>query len=106
MQKHDKALVGFPQEDRTNVHGSSIYGASAVLKNQQHSWQRSSPRMPWRPSRAMMGVMIRAAKGSAHHQPKAAFSNKPLRRMAAKSLQNWLCLASAFIAALPSSWPT
>src|SRR5207244_8335104 len=71
MQKHDKALVGFPQEDRTNVHGSSIYGASAVLKNQQHSWQRSSPRMPWRPSRAMMGVMIRAAKGSAHHQPKA-----------------------------------
>src|SRR5438034_1443957 len=42
LQKHDKALVGFPQEDRTNVHGSSIYGASAVLKNQQHSWQRSS----------------------------------------------------------------
>src|SRR5437773_21206 len=84
MQKHDKTLVGFPQEDRTNVHGSSIYGASAVLKNQQHSWQRSSPRMPWRPSRAMMGVMIRAAKGSAHHQPKAAFSNKPLRRMADK----------------------
>src|SRR5207245_5023517 len=101
MQKHDKALVGFPQEDRTNVHGSSIYGGSAVLKNQQHSWQRSSPRMPWRPSRAVMGAMIRAATESAHHQPKAACSNKPLRRMADKQLQNRLCLASAFIAAIP-----
>src|SRR5947199_8862861 len=106
MQKHDKALVGFPQEDRTNVHGSSIYGSSAVLKNQQHSWQRSSPRKPWRPSRPLMGGLLRAAKRPAHHQPQAAFSTTPLTRMPDKSLLNLLCLPSAFLAALPSSRPT
>jgi hypothetical protein len=53
----------------------------------------------------MIGLMIKAAIGSAHHQPKAAFRIKPVSRMAERYAQKSACLASATIAWLPSCLP-
>lgn len=58
------------------------------------------------PSLAMIGVMIRAASGSDHHHPVAAFKIKPTNKMAERYVQKSACLASANIAALPSCSPT
>ena len=48
------------------------------------SLQVSWPRNASTPSFAMIGTMMRAATGSAHHQPYAAFRTKPPSRMADK----------------------
>jgi hypothetical protein len=58
------------------------------------------------PSLAMIGVMTRAATGSDHHHPVAAFKIKPTNKMAERYVQKSACLASANIAALPSCSPT
>ena len=58
------------------------------------------------PSLAMIGVMTRAATGSAHHHPATAFKTNPTTRMAERYVQKSACLASANIAALPSCSPT
>lgn len=50
--------------------------------------------------------MIRAATGSDHHHPVAAFKIKPTNKMAERYVQKSACLASANIAALPSCSPT
>ena len=46
-----------------------------------------------------------AAARSAHH-PREAFRSSPINRMAERYIQKSVCLASACIAVLPSSWPT
>src|SRR5262245_13311159 len=53
----------------------------------------------------MMGTMIKAATGSAHHRPTSALSKRPRRRIAERYAQNSVCFASAFIAGLPRACP-
>lgn len=54
----------------------------------------------------MMGTMISAAVGSAHHHPNAALSKRPASKIADRYTQKSVCLASACIAALPNCSPT
>ena len=49
---------------------------------QFEQWRHASPRIPSIPSFAMMGAMMSAATGSAHHKPNRAFKSSPPRRMA------------------------
>ena len=55
-----------------------VDGESARSVHSQHV----RPRTASTPSRAMSGVMPSAATGSAHHNPKAAFSPRPTTRIA------------------------
>ena len=62
----------------------------------QHQWQSPSsqhvsPRRASIPSFAMIGTITSAAMGSAHHQPKSAFSPRPLNKIVA--IDNEISLA-------------
>src|SRR5216110_2455810 len=48
------------------------------------------------PSRRMMGTMTRAARGSAHHQPKTVLRPTPVSAMADKYAQNEVGLNTVF----------
>src|SRR5215472_7811310 len=61
---------------------------------------QSLPLRESKPSLAIIGTIANPATGSAHHQPKDAFSSKPPSRMAERYVQKSACLASALIAPL------
>lgn len=61
---------------RTRTNGSSYETGGGVWQPQV-----GSPRNASRPSRTRSGVMSRAARGSAHHQPKAPLRARPPRVM-------------------------
>src|SRR5437588_12531879 len=54
----------------------------------------------------MNGTMINAAAESAHHQPSNEFVARPNSRIADKYVQNSVCVSSACMAPLLSSFPT
>jgi hypothetical protein len=53
----------------------------------------------------MMGTMMRASTGSAHHSQKEGIEQQPGKKDAGQVVQNSFCLASACMAALPSARP-
>lgn len=57
--------------------GEDSAHSPAILAQSEHA----RPRTPSIPSFVMMGTMIRAANGSAHHNPKKALSSKPTSRI-------------------------
>ena len=68
--------------------------------------QHVSPSNASMPSFPIIGTMIKAATGSAHHHPDRAFSTSPPSRIADRYTQNSVCCASAAIAALFNSLAT
>jgi hypothetical protein len=75
------------------------------MKARRRYSQHVSPLIAWIPSFAITGTITMAAARSAHHHPREAFRSSPINRMAERYTQKSVCLASACIAVLPSSWP-
>jgi hypothetical protein len=86
-------------------HTARIAVVITFLQRPEQS-EQALPCNPSMPSFPMMGTIIRAAAGSAHHRPKKKLRINPASRMADRYVQNSVCLASACIAAPPSAFPT
>lgn len=83
----------------------SVFQRSNSGHYSEHSSQ-ALPCNPSIPSFAMMGTVMRAATGSAHHRPNRVLSSNPASSMPDKYVQNSVCFASACMAALPRARPT
>ena len=74
-----------------------------------HTSEQSSQVLPCNPSIpsfTIIGTMMSAATGSAHHTPNSVLSSNPASNIADQYVQNSVCLASACVAALPRARPT
>ena len=72
--------TGAAQQDGRDVAaGHLAISLRTIPKSQQSSHPVSSPRIPSMPSRMSHGTMMRAAAGSAHHQPATALAASPTK---------------------------
>ena len=92
------------REEKEHVDAAvSVESPSPPERNQWQPPEHEQQDFPFNaslPSLRIRGTIARAARGSAHHQPKPALSRSPQRRIADRYEQSWVWVASAFIAAL------
>jgi len=102
------------------MHALESHGMSSLPRQEQPDWQphvsaspgtagltvsgaqQPSPRHASRPSFAATMAMIRAATGSAHHQPNKLLSPSPNSSTADRSVHRRACIESATALVEPS----